>query len=65
MSTDCRSEVGITVGLIDTIITASRVLKERDLSDSEVQEALKDLREDWDMKSLLGRHYRPLIIQMT
>lgn len=30
--TDCRSEEGITVGLIDSIITATRVLSSRDQS---------------------------------
>ena len=46
--TDCRTEEGITVGLIDTLITVCRVLRHRDLSDKEVKEALKDLSSDED-----------------
>jgi hypothetical protein len=30
--TDCRSEVGVTVGLIDALISLARVLATRDLS---------------------------------
>lgn len=52
-STDCRSEVGVTVGLVDAIIVQARVLAERDLTDPAVQEALKDLREDEDLAQLL------------
>lgn len=51
--TDCRSEVGITVGLIDSIITAARVLAGREKSSMEVREALKDLRADEDIKDLI------------
>lgn len=51
--TDCRSETGITVGLIDAIITMSRLLAQRDLSAPEVQESLKDLRQDEDLRKVL------------
>jgi enoyl-CoA hydratase/carnithine racemase len=51
--TDCRSETGITVGLIDAIITMVRLLAQRDLSAPEVQEALKDLRQDEDLAKVL------------
>ncbi len=51
--TDCRDTVGITVGLIDSIITISRILKDRDLQNKEVREALLDLRQDEDLKFLL------------
>lgn len=51
--TDCRSETGITVGLIDAHITISRVLSSRDMSSPEVIEALKDLKADSDFKVLL------------
>lgn len=47
-STDCRSEEGITVGLIDAIITLFRVLRRRDLSGLAITEALKDLANDED-----------------
>lgn len=53
-STDCRSEVGVTVGLIDTIITVSRVLIKRDLSSVEVREALKDLHLDEDVRRIVN-----------
>lgn len=52
--TDCRSEVGITVGLIDSIIFISRILRHRDLSNEEVIEALKDLSNDSDLKYILN-----------
>jgi hypothetical protein len=51
--TDCRSETGVTVGLIDNIITICRVLKSRDMSPSEVQEALLDLGSDEDVAWLM------------
>jgi hypothetical protein len=51
--TDCRSETGITVGLIDAIITMVRLLAERDLETPEAQEALKDLRQDEDLAKVL------------
>lgn len=55
--TDCRSEEGITVGLIDALISIARVLKprigkERPLPES-VSEALLDLRQDEDMLAIL------------
>jgi len=53
METDCRSEVGITVGLVDGMISMARVLRHRDLSSPEVQEALKDLQSDEDVAFLL------------
>ncbi len=51
--TDCRSPVGVTVGLIDGIIAMARVLKTMDQSSLEVQEALKDLRSDEDIRNLV------------
>lgn len=53
-NTDCRTEAGITVGLVDAIITAARVLVARDLSPSAVREALADLRQDEDVAALLA-----------
>lgn len=52
--TDCRSEVGITVGLVDSVITTMRVLVTRDLTDPEVQQALQDLRDDEDFAFFLS-----------
>lgn len=51
---DCRSEVGITVGLVDSLISIARVLVRRDLTDHDVLEAIKDLRSDEDIAHLLG-----------
>ena len=53
-STDCRSSEGVTVGLIDSFITISRVLKGRDLTADSVVEALKDLASDEDFAYLLS-----------
>lgn len=43
IKTECSSEIGVTVGLIDGIINSVHLLKERDLSSHEVKEAIKDL----------------------
>ncbi len=51
--TDCRTEEGTTVGLIDSVITVARVLAKRDLSTPAVLDALRDLRTDSDVASLL------------
>lgn len=56
--TDCRSPVGITVGLIDGMIAMARVLRQRshgDLSAPEVQEALKDFTTDEDVRWLMEK----------
>lgn len=47
-STDCRTEEGVTVGLIDAIITLFRLLRKRDLSGPAAMEALEDLAQDED-----------------
>ena len=41
---DSKSETGKTIGLIDALITILSVLSERELSEPEIQEALKDLK---------------------
>jgi hypothetical protein len=41
--TECDSETGKTVGLIDAIINSFQLLLDRDLKHAEVKEALKDL----------------------
>ena len=50
----CRSEVGVTVGLIDSIIFVARVAARRDHTAPEVREALADPRSDEDVAALLG-----------
>lgn len=52
-TTDCRSFDGVTVGLIDTIINCSRLLKHRDKTAPAVQEAMADLRHDEDVEALI------------
>ena len=58
-STDCRAPEGVTVGLIDAIITTSRVLKERLYGRSRhcdvpsIKAALDDLRSDEDVAAIL------------
>lgn len=49
---DCRSPQGITVGLVDAIISIARILAKRDLTSPAVQEALLDLYDDEDMLKL-------------
>ncbi len=55
IKTDCREEIGITVGLIDSLITQCRILRKRDMSSKEVQEALRDLLDDEDLKHILSQ----------
>lgn len=50
---DCRSEAGITSGLVDSLISISRILAHRDLNDPEVIEALKDLKGDEDIHAVM------------
>lgn len=46
---DCRTAEGVTVGLIDALITLCRIIKGRELDGSQaVKEALKDLGSDED-----------------
>jgi hypothetical protein len=50
---ECRSEEGITIGLIDAIISISRVLSVRDLTARSVAEALLDLSDNTDLLNIL------------
>jgi hypothetical protein len=50
---DCRSEEGITIGLIDTILTAAHLLAGRDLSSYQIHGALKDLAGDGELGNVL------------
>jgi len=52
-ASDCRDENGITIGLIDSIISVARILRGRDLDNPEVQEAMKDLKADEDVTFIL------------
>lgn len=55
INTDCREEVGITVGLIDSLISTCRVLRDRLTTNSdEVIGALQDLYDDEDLKYILN-----------
>jgi hypothetical protein len=51
--TECRSEQGVTVGLIDTILNSARLLAGRNLNSNAVRQALSDLSSDGDLRSLL------------
>jgi hypothetical protein len=51
--TDCRSEEGITVGLIDSLIVTARVLAKRDLLSPAIIEALRDLASDEDVERIM------------
>lgn len=52
-STECSSRVGIAVSLIDGIIATSRILWMMDLSSPEIQEALKDLKDTYELSMLV------------
>lgn len=51
---DCRSEEGITVGLVDAIISIARILAKRDISPEAVKEALMDLAMDEDISKIMN-----------
>lgn len=51
--TDCKSEEGITVGLIDSVISICRILATRDLSSPAVWEAIKDATCDEDVRKIV------------
>lgn len=55
ISTDCRQETGITVGLVDGIIAQIRILRQRDLKDTSVREVFADLGDDEDFKWLYDK----------
>lgn len=52
-STDCRTQEGIAVGLIDGIISMARVLRQMNIDSESYKEAIKDLRSDEDVAWLL------------
>lgn len=55
--TECNSEIGITIGIIDSIINAAHLLKGRDLSAPEVKEAIKDLGSQKTLSDILIKSY--------
>lgn len=60
---DCKSEEGKTIGLIDSIISISRILNNRLYLSSfskDIQEALKDLKEDNDLNDILNKKYEQI-----
>lgn len=56
ITTDCRSEEGVTVGLIDAVVSVCRVLSGRPLryASEAVKQALLDLRSDPDVAIVMG-----------
>lgn len=52
--TDCRTDEGVTVGLIDTIINSARLLATRNLDHPAIVEAIKDLCGDSDVLKLVS-----------
>lgn len=55
---DCRSPEGVTVGLIDGIIAAARVIRARECAHPAVVEALRDIADDEDVAWLVGASLR-------
>lgn len=55
IDTNCREEIGITVGMIDGLIAQIRVLRDRDIDNEEVREVLKDLGDDEDFAWLCDK----------
>lgn len=55
LPSDCRSKDGVTIGLIDAIISIARILAPRDCSSAAIREALSDLRDDEDVAKVVGR----------
>ena len=53
--TDCRSDRGKTVALIDTIITACEFIQDRSLDEASVNEALLDLSSHTGFIMILAR----------
>lgn len=60
---ECTSSEGITIGLIDSIMSIAGALRDRDIDETRnVQEALMDLYTNKDLKFLLaeGQNLRDL-----
>lgn len=50
---ECGSEEGVTIGLIDSLMSITYALQGRDLTHPAIIEALKDLRHNKQLKALL------------
>ena len=50
---DCKTDAGITVGLIAALLSISAVLVKRDLAEPSVIAALLDLRDDSDLEYII------------
>lgn len=55
--TDCRSEEGVTIGLLDSIIFIARVLSKRDFESETIQSALRDFRNDEDVRKIMDSQF--------
>lgn len=53
-STDCRTEEGVEVGLIDGIIAMARCIRRNHVESFAIKEALIDLRSDEDVQWLMS-----------
>ena len=51
---ECNSYDGVTIGLIDGIISICSILVNRDTSSTDVKEALKDLRSNIDVIQIIN-----------
>jgi hypothetical protein len=54
---DCKSETGLTITLIDSIMATASILKYRGLNHPAIREAFKDLRNDPDLRYLLTKEF--------
>lgn len=52
--TDCRTREGRNIGLMDAVIMIARVLAEENLESENCRSALRDLRNDEDVRKLLS-----------
>lgn len=52
ITTDCRQQTGITVGLLDGLIAQIRIIRDRNLKPDEIIEVFKDLADDEDFEWL-------------
>lgn len=57
--TDCRTDEGITVGLIEGIISSLRILRQRGVSTVAELEAMRDLQADESLRWLLSMTTTP------
>ena len=55
ITSDCREEDGITIGLMDGIIAQVRILRDRKLKSKEIKEVFKDLADDEDFEWLCNK----------